>query len=205
MSHETIVITKPNKNVVVGVPVRNTVEIKSEGGITNPINANTLVGTTLASSVVQSSITTVGTITAGQWVASTISVAKGGTGATTAAEAKVNLGILGPVQVFTVPRLSTVGQGKARFYAPTALTITNIRLSVGVAPTGTDLIVDVNKNGTSIFPGGKPYISEGSYTSMNNVPVVTSMNAGDYLTVDIDQVGSTSPGEFLTVQVEFAS
>lgn len=215
-SNDTVVITKPVKNdyvvttpgktVVVGNPIRTSVEVKSEGAITNPINANDLVGTTLASNIVQSSITTVGTITTGQWSASTIAVNKGGTGATTAAGAKANLGIMGPVQVFTVPRFATTGQGKGRFYAPTNMTITNIRLSVGEPPTGADLIVDVNKNGTSIFDTHtRPKITAGNYTSMTNVPVVTSLNAGDYLTVDVDQIGSTSSGAFLTVQIEFSA
>lgn len=203
---DTIVISTPGKSVVVGNPIRNTVEIKSEGAITNPINANGLVGTTLSSTVVQTSITTVGTITSGQWAASTIAVNKGGTGATTASGAKANLGIIGPVQVFTVPRLASVGQGKARFVAHTALTITNIRLSVAEPPTGDDLIVNVKKNGVSIFaPNTRPTIVAGAYDSMTNPPVVPSMNAGDYLTVDVDQVGTLTPGSYLTVQVEFSS
>jgi hypothetical protein len=41
----------------------------------------------------QTSINTLGTITAGTWEASEISVGKGGTGATTAAAARVNLGV----------------------------------------------------------------------------------------------------------------
>lgn len=215
-SNDTIVITKPVRNdyvvstpgktVVVGNPIRTTVEVKSEGAITNPINANDLVGTNLASSVVTTSITAVGTITSGQWAASTIAVNKGGTGATTAAGAKSNLGILGPVQVFTIPRFATTGQGKGRFYAPTNMTITNIRLSVGDPPVGASIIVDVNKNGSSIFTSGtRPTIPNGGYISATNVPVVTSLNAGDYLTVDVDQIGSSFSGAFLTVQIEFSA
>jgi len=45
--------------------------------------ASTLSGTALASNVVSSSLTSVGTITTGTWSASTIAVARGGTGATT--------------------------------------------------------------------------------------------------------------------------
>jgi len=52
-----------------------------------------LSNTTLGSGVVNSSLTSVGTITSGTWNASTISISHGGTGATSAANARVNLGL----------------------------------------------------------------------------------------------------------------
>jgi hypothetical protein len=52
-----------------------------------------LSNTTLGSGVVNSSLTSVGTISTGTWNAGTIAIAYGGTGATTAANARVNLGI----------------------------------------------------------------------------------------------------------------
>lgn len=52
-----------------------------------------LSNTTLGSGIVNSSLTSVGTITTGTWNASTISISHGGTGATTAANARVNLGL----------------------------------------------------------------------------------------------------------------
>jgi hypothetical protein len=56
------------------------------------VSAGTLTGTTLASTITGSSLTSVGTITSGIWSATTIDIAKGGTGATTAAAALTNLG-----------------------------------------------------------------------------------------------------------------
>ena len=53
--------------------------------------AGTLSGTTLNSTVVTSSLTSVGTIGAGTWQGSTIAIAYGGTGATTVAAAQSNL------------------------------------------------------------------------------------------------------------------
>src|SRR6187455_1843482 len=41
--------------------------------------------------------------------------------------------------------------GVVRWYAPANFTISNVILSAGTAPTGADLIVDVNKNGSTIF------------------------------------------------------
>jgi hypothetical protein len=83
------------------------------------------------------------------------------------------------------------------------LTITSVRASVGTAPTGASVIVDVHLNGTTIFTtqGNRPTISPGAFTSGSATPDVTSVAAGDYLTIDIDQVGSTVAGAYLTVQV----
>lgn len=97
--------------------------------------------------------------------------------------------------------------GGHRLYNDTTMawTITSIRASVGVAPTGSALIVDVNVNGATVFTtqANRPTIASaastsGKITNMN----VTTVAAGAYLTVDIDQVGATTPGEDLTVQVE---
>lgn len=53
--------------------------------------SSVLSSTTLGSSIVSSSLTTVGTISGGTWQGSAIGVAYGGTGATSAADARVNL------------------------------------------------------------------------------------------------------------------
>lgn len=79
-------------------------QIEAGAGLTKTGNTIDAVGTSnritvnsnsidIASTYVgQSSITTVGTITSGEWNGTTISVADGGTGATTAAGARENLG-----------------------------------------------------------------------------------------------------------------
>jgi hypothetical protein len=61
--------------------------------ITPTIDAGTLSGTTLASNVVNSSLTSVGTITSGTWSGTSVAIANGGTGATTAVAARTNLGL----------------------------------------------------------------------------------------------------------------
>ena len=76
-------------------------------GKTYKINGtNVLSSTTLGSGVVSSSLTSVGTITSGTWTGTTIAVANGGTGATTAAGAKTNLG-------FTTKYAADIGDGTA--------------------------------------------------------------------------------------------
>jgi hypothetical protein len=108
--------------------------------------------------------------------------------------------------VFTVPGVITTGVGAARYYNDTGqpLTIKGVRISAGTAPTGASIIVDVNINGTTIFTtqANRPSISisgntSGLVTNMN----VTSWANGSYLTVDIDQKGSSAAGADLTIQI----
>lgn len=107
---------------------------------------------------------------------------------------------------FSVPGTVAVAVGGARIYndAGRTLTIRAIRATVGAAPTGASLIVDVNKNGTTVFTtqANRPTIAAAGNTSgkVTNMDV-TSIADGDYLTVDVDQVGSTVAGADLTVQV----
>ncbi len=98
----------------------------------------------------------------------------------------------------------TTGTGKARFYIEKTSRVVSVRASCSTAPTGDSVIVDVNKNGTTIFTtqGNRPTIAasgntSGSVTNMD----VTSLAAGDYITIDIDQIGSTAAGADLTVTV----
>jgi hypothetical protein len=62
------------------------------GGTTNRITVNADTVDIASTYVGQTSITTLGTIGTGTWNATTIALAKGGTGATTAAGARTNLG-----------------------------------------------------------------------------------------------------------------
>jgi hypothetical protein len=65
----------------------NTVDFDGSADITVTAAAGTLTGDTLASNVLSSSLTSVGTITTGTWNGSTIAIANGGTGQTTKAAA----------------------------------------------------------------------------------------------------------------------
>ena len=108
------------------------------------------------------------------------------------------------VQVFTVPGTLSVGIGRAKFYIPGAITLGNVRASVGTAPTGAAVTIDVNKNGSSVFTTNlKPVIYAGQTVVSTSTPNITEFSAGDYITVDIDTVGSLNPGSDLTVQIEF--
>lgn len=107
------------------------------------------------------------------------------------------------IATFSAP-VATPTVGTHRWYAYQESTITEVRASVGTAPTGSDIIVDINKNGSTIFldPDDRPRIISGEFTAIA-IPGTVSLDHGDYLTVDIDQGGSLNPGTGLTVQVFF--
>lgn len=109
-------------------------------------------------------------------------------------------------ETWTLPSTLFVVTGQGRYYFPAAAAITSVTASVGTAPTGASVICDVNKNGNSIFStqANRPTISATGFVSSAAIPDVTAYAQGDYLTVDVDQVGSTIPGSDLSVQVLFS-
>lgn len=80
---------------------------------------------------------------------------------------------------------------------PEAFTITQAYVRLGTAPTGADLIVEFNRNGTLFatvtVPAG---VTSGSTTGLTEAFV-----AGDVLTWDIVQVGSTTAGSDVAAAV----
>lgn len=96
-----------------------------------------------------------------------------------------------------------VATGKGRIYFHEQCIVESIVLGINTAPTGADLIVDVNKNGVTIFTtqANRPKILASAFTGVAPAPDVTTYNAGDYLSCDVDQVGSTVAGSDLTVSV----
>jgi len=112
-----------------------------------------------------------------------------------------------PTFVFTVPGGLTTGTS-----VPPALivhgtwTISKAYAYVKTVNTGAALVIDLNKNGTSIWnvtPANRLTIAASdadqyaTQTSFNTTSVVE----GDILTLDIDTVGSTISGSDLTVEL----
>jgi hypothetical protein len=99
----------------------------------------------------------------------------------------------------------SVGQKAPRVRSPWAGTIYEVIANVGIngEPEGNDIIVDVEKGGTTIFTaqGNRPTILAGQLNSDAEVPDVTSVNVNDVFTFSIDQVGTTVSGSNLMIQV----
>lgn len=105
------------------------------------------------------------------------------------------LSVIGPI---------SVGAGEHRLYNDSTgvWRIAAVRASVGTPPAGSPLVIDVNRNGTTIFPTqtNRPAVAPGDNTSgRNTLAEVTELLPGDYLTVDVDQVGADAAD--LVVQI----
>ena len=83
-----------------------------------------------------------------------------------------------------------------------ALILSRCWLSVGTAPTGSKIIADINRNGTSIFTdqSKRPVIEIGNFVSTQlATPDVGTFYDGDYISFDLDQVGSGVAGANLII------
>lgn len=106
--------------------------------------------------------------------------------------------------VFCIPGDLEAGtQVAPSILADAPLTIDRVYVYVQTAPTGSSIIVDVNKNGTTIFTNqaNRPQIPAGEHEDESGPPDVTALAKNDRLDVDVDQVGSSTPGADLTVMV----
>lgn len=88
------------------------------------------------------------------------------------------------------------------FRMPYAMTLTGVRASVATAPTGANIIVDINESGASVL-STKLSIDAGEKTSTTaaSAPVISDSSLADdsEITIDIDQVGSTIAGAGLKI------
>lgn len=96
----------------------------------------------------------------------------------------------------------TTGTSKLSFRMPHAMLLLGVKASLVSASTGSTVIVDINKDGTSIL-GTKLSIDAAETTSATaaTAATITDTFLGDdaLITIDIDQVGSTNPGKGLKV------
>lgn len=99
--------------------------------------------------------------------------------------------------------LLTAGTAKITWRMPYAFTLTEVRASVTIAPTGTTLLtVDINEGGTSILSTKLTFDSGEETTFTAATPAVisdTSLANDAKMTVDIDSIGSTEAGAGLKV------
>lgn len=82
-------------------------------------------------------------------------------------------------------------------------TISEVFLAVNTAPAGSGILVDIHKNGTTIFTNqsNRPTIISGAYTGNTTTVDVNTWSSNEYLTAHIDQIGSSTPGSDLVIHV----
>ena len=85
--------------------------------------------------------------------------------------------------------------------------VMEVRASVLTAPTGANIIVDINEGGTSIMTTNKLSIdaTEKTSTTAATAAGITDANIADdaEITFDIDQIGSTIAGAGLLVKIYY--
>ena len=94
------------------------------------------------------------------------------------------------------------GTSTLTFRMPHAMTLTEVRASVGTAPTGSVVTVDINQTASTIL-STKLTIDVSEFTSTTaSTPAVISTSAltdDAEITIDIDTIGSTIAGTGLKV------
>ncbi len=109
---------------------------------------------------------------------------------------------------FVIAGTVAVSTGTVRLYAEVDRQIYACRVVANTAPTGANLIVDVNLDGATIYTtaANRPTIiaaaNVGAWTLPDRVASAgTQIAKGSYMSVDVDQIGSTIAGADLTVEV----
>jgi hypothetical protein len=112
-------------------------------------------------------------------------------------------------QTFSISGTLATGAGAGRWYPGRAIVITNVIAAVGTAPTGLPVIFDVNKASTgaptTLFTtqANRPTIAVSTNLDATSAPAVTAVAANEYITVDVDQIGSTIAGADATITIEY--
>lgn len=84
-----------------------------------------------------------------------------------------------------------------------AATIVKVYAHIITAPSGADLQIDINLDGTTIF--STPFaIADGANSANSTALATTSLTAGQYFSIDIDQVGSSTAGANLMIAIELS-
>lgn len=138
---------------------------------------NVLSGSSLGSGVTGSSLTSVGTLTSGTWNATTIAVARGGTGATSASGARTNLGVAigSDVQAFDADLTNLSGMQSGASAALALLTSAEVAVLDGATVTTAEL----NKLDGATVTTAEINIVDGSTSATS-----TTLAAADRLVVN---------------------
>ncbi|MFD3408541.1 hypothetical protein SKC37_07725 [Aquirufa sp. HETE-83D] len=157
------------------------------GNATTATTAGNITATSNTTLTSLANLTTVGTITSGTWSASTIDLAKGGTGATTAAAARTNLGLVIGTDVMAGNATTTLtgdvtGAGNGSF----ATTLANSGVTSGTYGSSTAIptfTVD----------------SKGRLTAAGTVGITAGVNSLNYTSTTSYAAGGTISGTSLTL------
>ena len=110
--------------------------------------------------------------------------------------------------IFTISGNLSVLAGTLRIYNQLGRTVTisEVFLSANTAPLTSAIIADVHKGGTTIFTNqaNRPQIAASANTGNTTTIDVPSWADGEYLTVDIDQIGTGTVGADFTAHIIYS-
>lgn len=99
-----------------------------------------------------------------------------------------------------------VGTSKIILRAPWAMTVVAVRASLNVAPVGSTFIFDINVGGASIL-STKLSVDASEKTSVTAATAAvlsaTTIDDDAEVTIDFDQVGSTTPGQGPKIKIYY--
>jgi hypothetical protein len=83
--------------------------------------------------------------------------------------------------------------------------IIGVRLTANTAPVGGPVVMDVKKDGVSIYTttANRPTLLEGETEQLVALPDDVDILQGEKITVDIVNIGTTTPGADVTLQIRF--
>lgn len=102
--------------------------------------------------------------------------------------------------------LTSTGNPKVTFRAPFAMTVVGVRASVNTAPASSTIIVDINEGDSPVsILSTKLSIDAGEFTSTTaaSAAVISDSSIANdaQITIDIDQIGSSTAGKGLKVTI----
>ena len=109
-------------------------------------------------------------------------------------------------QMFTLQHKGNLTTGvKEIVRMPFAGKISAVTAALTTAPAGSSAIFDLNKNGTTMYTtqGNRPTIAAAGTSVTATNPDVLTWAAGDRLSLEIDQVGSSTAGANVTLCVSY--
>uniref|UniRef100_UPI003784593F tail fiber domain-containing protein n=1 Tax=Daejeonella sp. TaxID=2805397 RepID=UPI003784593F len=181
--------------------VKNYVDMQSSNsGIADVSISNAkLAGSITATKLVGTDISTVGTITAGRWNGTAIDIANGGTGATNAADARSNLGLVIGTTVLA-PNSSITAGAKTKITYDTKGLVT-----AGADATTADIAASTNKNYVTDVQAGVLSNTSGTNTGDETastiktklgITTLSGNNTGDQTITLTGDVSGSGTGSF---------
>lgn len=106
---------------------------------------------------------------------------------------------------FSIPADAVQGDFSTIWEAPRPGTVSNYHGQVSVAPAAAAILIDLNKNGTTMntVQSTRVNIAIGTLRDQSGTPAVTSFVAGDLIQFEIDQLNAADVGDIGIITIRF--